>query len=101
MFTSEEQPLISGSAQDVAEFSDCDHCMVVDHRSTVEEVVDDAERWLPAELFRHERLEERKLKLVFGNREEVVPLSGKRNDNWLVVYRLSHLLPPDYELFLF
>src|SRR5688572_33491691 len=103
MFTAEERPLIAGSDSDVKEFVDCDRCMVVDWRSTVDEVLEDAPRWLPADSLRYEWLdpEQTQLKLIFAGREDRVTLQQETSDNWLVVHRLSRLLRPDYELLLF
>jgi hypothetical protein len=102
MFTAEEQPLIDGSDSDVEEFVDCDHCMVIDWRSTVDEVLEDVPRWLPAASLRYEWLDSQhtQLKLIFAGREDGVTLRQERTDNWLIVYRISRLLRPDYELLL-
>jgi hypothetical protein len=103
MFTIEEKALISGSDSEVEEFVNCDHCMVIDWRSTVDEVLQDAPRWLPPESLRHSWLDSKQtqLRLTFANREEIVTLRQKTNDNALVIYRIARLLRPDYELFVF
>jgi len=100
MFTAEEQSLITGN---VREFANCDHCMVIDWRSSVDEVLEDALRWLPADSLHHEclDLDETQLKLTFAGREDRVTVQQEIGDNWLGVHRLSRLLRPDYELLLF
>ena len=103
MFTAEEEPLLSGSDSDLQDFIDPERCMVVDWRSNEEEILEDAQRWLPPETLKYGWLDEERyqLKLCFLGREIVVPLKHATGDNWRVLLRLTRILRPEYELLMF
>src|SRR5688572_8668897 len=85
MFTAEEQPLIAGSDSAVKEFVDCDRCMVIDWRSTVDEVLEDAPRWLPPDSLRYEWLdpEQTQLKLILA-------IETARDSEWFSPFFAAH-----------
>jgi len=48
MFSTGEQPLLTGSDADVQKFVDSERCMIIDWRSTEDEALDDMVHFLPA-----------------------------------------------------
>lgn len=105
MFTTEEQPLISGSREDVEEFVDCERCLVVDWRGTEEEVLVDAREFLPADSLTYEQIEADSdsvgLLIQFMGREDAISLPAQPQNNFRVLLRLSALIQPDFDMKLF
>jgi hypothetical protein len=105
MFTTEEQPLISGSREDVEEFVDCDRCMVVDWRGTEDETIDDAIRFLPDGALTYETTfpgtDVIAIHLRFRDREDSISLPFQPQNNFRVLLRVWRLLQPDYDIKLF
>jgi len=105
MFTTEEEPLISGSREDIEEFVDCDRCLVVDWRGSEEEVLDDARAFLPVDSLTYEHIQTDSdtvdLLVRFMGREDAISLPAQPQNNFRVLQRLSALLQPDYDMKLF
>ena len=105
MFTTEEQPLISGSHEEVEEFVDCGRCLVVDWRGTEEEVLEDARAFLPVDSLAYELIEADSdsvgLLVQFMGRQDTMLLPAQPQNNFRVLLRLSALLQPDFDMKLF
>ena len=105
MFTAEEQPLLTGSDSEIAEFVDCDRCMIIDWRGTEDETIDEATRFLPAGALTYETTfpgeETIALRIHFRDREDFVSLPFKPQNNFRVLLRVWRLLQPDYDIKLF
>jgi len=102
MFTTEEEPLISGSSDDLEEFVDCDRCLIVDWRGSEEEVLDDARAFLPTDSLTYEQIETDSdtinYLIRFMGREDSISLPAQPQNNFRILQRLSALLQPDYEM---
>ncbi len=105
MFTPEEQPLLVGTDDDVSEFVDCDRCMVVDWRGTVEETIDDAARWLPDGSLTYQTAyaddESITIQLRFRNRTDTMTFPPQEQNNFRALLRVGQILQPDYVIKLF
>jgi hypothetical protein len=106
MFTAEEQPLITGSDDDVAEFVDCDRCMIVDWRGTEQETADDVIRFLPQGALTYEESfpdddDTVAIRLRYRDREDSFSLPFQPQNNFRVLLRVWRLLQPDYDIKLF
>jgi hypothetical protein len=105
MFTKEEEPLIRGSREDIDEFVDCDRCLVVDWRGSEEEVLDDAQAFLPMDSLTYEQIETDSgsvdLLIRFMGRDDALSLPAQPQNNFRVLQRLSALLQPDFDMKLF
>jgi hypothetical protein len=105
MFTPEEQPLLTGSDDEVSEFVDCDRCMVVDWRGTIEETIDDAIRWLPPGLLTYQATyaddESVTVELRFRARSEKMTFPPQEQNNFRVLLRVGRMLQPDYQIRIF
>lgn len=105
MFTPEEQPLLTGSDDDISEFVDCDRCLVVDWRGTENEALDDAIRFLPGGALTYETTfsgtDTITIRLRFRDREETVTLPMQPQNNFRVLLHVWRLLQPDYDIKLF
>jgi hypothetical protein len=105
MFTKEEEPLIRGSREEIDEFVDCDRCLVVDWRGSEEEVLDDAQAFLPMDSLTYEQIETDPgsvdLLIRFMGREDALSLRAQPQNNFRVLQRLSALVQPDFDMKLF
>ena len=105
MFPTEEQPLLTGSDDDISEFVDCDRCMVVDWRGTEDEVIDDAIRFLPDGTLTYETTfpgtDTVAIRLRFRERGDSISLPFQPQNNFRVLLRVWCLLQPDYDIKLF
>jgi hypothetical protein len=105
MFTSEEQPLLTGADDDVSEFVNSDRCMVVDWRGTEDETIDDLIRFLPDGSLTYETTcpgnNTVAIRLRFRDREDSISLPFQPKNNFRVLLRVCHLLQPDYDIKLF
>ncbi|MES2982023.1 MAG: hypothetical protein V4727_06890 [Verrucomicrobiota bacterium] len=105
MFTTQEQPLISGSPDEVEEFVDCDRCLIVDWKCSEEEVLDDVRQFLPPNSLHYENIEADSgsvtLRVRFMGREDFIILPAKPQNNFRVLLRLSELVQPDFDMKIF
>ena len=105
MFTTEEQPLLTGNEKDIHEFVDSDRCMVIDWRSTEEDAIDDANRFLPSGTLTYEITFPGKdtvaVQIRFRGREDSISLPFQPQNNFRVLLRVWLLLQPDYDIKLF
>ncbi len=105
MFTTEEQPLLTGSDHDIEDFIDSDRCLVVDWRGTEDEVLDDLIRFLPAGIMTYEvtfpGTSTVAVRMRFLLREDFVSLPFRPQNNFRVLLRAWRLLQPDYDIKIF
>ena len=105
MFTTEEQPLLTGGDDDITEFIDRDRCMVVDWRGSEDETIEDAIRFLPAGALTYEiafpGADTMAIRLRFRDREDSISLSFQPQNNFRVLLRVRRLLQPEYDIKLF
>lgn len=105
MFTTEDQPLLTGSDADIQEFLNSDRCMVVDWRSTEDEALDEMIRFLPHGALSYEATypgtDTVAIRMRFQGREDLLTLPFQRQNNFRVLLRAARLLRPDYDILLF
>lgn len=105
MFTEEEQPLLTGTDEEIEEFVDAERCMVSDWRSSEEEVLFDIERFLPDGAFSYEVLshegEPTEVRVSFRGREHSMAFSEQPARNFRVLVWAIELLQPEYHTKLF
>ena len=105
MFTPEENPLLTGSDDEVSDFVDCERCMVVDWRGTEEEAIDDAARWLPPKALTYNVAynddETVTVDLHFRDRKDSMTFPPQEQNNFRVLLRVGRILHPDYLIKLF
>jgi len=105
MFTPEEKPLLSGSDDEVSDFVDCERCMVVDWRGTIEEAIDDAARWLPPGSLKYQVTyaddESATVELHFRDRNDKITLPAQEQDNFRILLRVGRILQPEYLIRIF
>ncbi len=105
MFTEEEKPLLTGSADEVSDFVDCDRCMVVDWRGTIEETIDDVVRWLPPGLLTYTADygddESVTVGLQFRDRRDSFTLPAQEQNNFRALLRVGRILQPEYQIKIF
>jgi hypothetical protein len=81
MFSTEEQPLLTGSDSDVQKFVHSDRCMIIDWRSTEDEALDEMMRFLPAGTLTYETTysgtDTFAIRLRFQHREDLVKRTTK------------------------
>lgn len=105
MFTQEEKSLLTGSDDEVSDFVDCDRCMVVDWRGTIEEAIDDAVRWLPPGLLTYQadyaKDESVIVDLSFCDRRDSFTLPPQEQNNFRALLRVGRILQPEYQIKIF
>lgn len=105
MFTPDEEPLLTGSNQEVSDFVDCGRCMVVDWRGTVEEAIDDVVRWLPPGLLTYRVAYgddgSATVELEFRDRKDRMTLPPQEQDNFRALLRVGRILQPEYLIKIF
>ena len=105
MFTEEEQPLLTGSDEEIEAFVDADRCMVSDWRSSEDDILFDIARFLPEGAFSYEVLsgvgEPTEVRVSFRGSEHSMPLSEQPYQNFRVLLWAIELLQPEYDARLF
>lgn len=105
MFAQEEKPLLTGSDDEVSDFVDCDRCMVVDWRGTVEEAIGDAVRWLPPGLLTYHANYAKDgsvtVDLRFCDRRDCFTLPPQEQNNFRALLRVGQILQPEYQIRIF
>jgi hypothetical protein len=105
MFTDEEQPLLTGSADEVADFVDWDRCMIVDWRQSEDETIDDVIRFLPGGVLSYETTyaddDTVNIRIRYSHREDTVTLPMQPQNNFRILLRVWRLLQPEYDIKLF
>jgi hypothetical protein len=105
MFTPEEKPLLTGDDEAIAEFVDCDRCLVIDWRGTEDEAIDDAVRFLPEGALTYETSfpgnETIAIRLRYHGREDSFSLPFQPQNNFRALLRVWRLLQPDYDMMIF
>ena len=105
MFTQEEKPLLTGSDDAVSDFVDCQRCMVVDWRGTIEETIDDAVRWLPPGLLTYQTKwtddENVTVDLHCRDRQDSFTLPPQEQNNFRALLRVGRILEPEYQIKIF
>ena len=105
MFTAEEQPLLTGTNEEIEGFVDCERCMILDWRCTEEEALDDVLRFLPDGALTYEATRSGKesisIRLQYREREALIFLPSRPQNNFRVLLRAWPLLQPDFDLKMF
>ena len=105
MFTEEEQPLLSGTFEEVEEFVDYPRCMIVERVGTETKVIDEAIRCLPNDSLTYElsfpETQTAQIRMKFQDREDVIRFEIYCGRGFDVLNRVRKLLQPDYDIKVF
>jgi hypothetical protein len=105
MSTPDEEALLTGSDEKVSDFVDCNRCMVVDWRGTVEEAIDDVVRWLPPGLLTYRATyaddESLTVELQFRDRKDKMTFPSQEQNNFRALLRVGRILQPEYLIRIF
>jgi hypothetical protein len=99
-FDQAESILLYGSPKELESWIDFERCMVVDHRSEEQEVVQDAARWLPERFLTSDWVSHNphRFLLRVGTRSTVMEIREQPGNCWRVLYQIALLLRPEYEI---
>jgi hypothetical protein len=105
-FSSEEEPLLTGTDDAVSEFVDADRCIVIDWRDTEEDTVWNVQQWLPEGTFDFQVASEGNegytvITVRFRDREDTFTLLPRSQNNFRTLLWVEQILLPDYEIKLF
>ena len=105
MFTKEEEPIISGTKEEIEAFVDCDRCLIVDRRGTEEELIHDLNSFLPKGALTYDVAfpedDTVEIRLFFQDRKDVITLPFQPQNNFRVLLRIWTLLQPEYDIKIF
>lgn len=99
-FDQSESILLYGSPKELEIWIDFERCMVVDHRSEEQEVVEDAARWLPENYLTGKWVSHNphQFLLQVGTQSVVIEILEQPGNCWRVLYHIAQLIRPDFEI---
>lgn len=104
VFTEQDQPLLSGSDDELEDFIDCYRCLVVDWRGSEEELLEDLGKFLPEGELNHTLDypgENVQVKVQFRGRQDQMIYPLQPQNQFRVLLRVATLISPDFEVWMF
>lgn len=104
VFSEQDQPLLSATEEELEDFIDCYHCLVVDWRGSEEELLEDLGKFLPVgELdqtldYPGENVQ---VRVKFRGKQDEMIYPFQPQNQFRVLLRVAKLISPDFEIWMF